>query len=24
MLDALYYCYVTPGHISPGAFVPKE
>jgi coenzyme PQQ biosynthesis protein C len=24
MLDALYYCYVAPGHISPGAFVPKE
>jgi coenzyme PQQ biosynthesis protein C len=24
MLDALHYCYVTPGHISPGAFVPKE
>src|SRR5262249_7794671 len=24
MLDALYYCYVTPGHISPGAFVPKD
>jgi len=24
MLDALYYCYVTPGHISPGAFVPEE
>jgi coenzyme PQQ biosynthesis protein C len=24
MLDALYYCYVSPAHISPGAFVPKE
>jgi coenzyme PQQ biosynthesis protein C len=24
MLDALYYCYVAPGHISPGAFVPQE
>ena len=24
MLDALYYCYVTPGHIAPGAFVPKD
>jgi coenzyme PQQ biosynthesis protein C len=24
MLDALYYCYVAPGHISPGSFVPKE
>lgn len=24
MLDALHYCYVTPGHISPGAFVPNE
>ena len=24
MLDALYYAYVTPGHISPGAFVPEE
>jgi pyrroloquinoline-quinone synthase len=21
-LDALYYAYVTPGHIPPGAFVP--
>jgi coenzyme PQQ biosynthesis protein C len=24
MLDALHYCYVTPGLISPGAFVPKS
>jgi coenzyme PQQ biosynthesis protein C len=24
MLDALYYCYVSPAHISPGAFVPTE
>ena len=24
MLDALYYCYVTPGHIAPGAFVPEQ
>jgi coenzyme PQQ biosynthesis protein C len=24
MLDALHYSYVTPGHVSPGAFVPKE
>ena len=24
MLDALYYAYVTPRHISPGAFVPEE
>jgi coenzyme PQQ biosynthesis protein C len=24
MLDALYYCYVAPGRISPGAFVPEE
>lgn len=24
MLDALYYCYVAPRHISPGAFVPEE
>jgi len=24
MLDALYYCYVAPAHISPGAFVPDE
>jgi len=24
MLDALYYCYVSPAHISPGAFIPKE
>ena len=24
MLDALYYCYVSPAHISPGAFVPNE
>jgi pyrroloquinoline-quinone synthase len=23
MLDALHYCYVTPGHIPPGAFVPR-
>jgi coenzyme PQQ biosynthesis protein C len=23
MLDALYHAYVTPGHIPPGAFVPK-
>ena len=22
MLDALYYAYVSPGHVSPGAFVP--
>jgi coenzyme PQQ biosynthesis protein C len=22
-LDALYYAYVAPGHISPGAFVPE-
>jgi coenzyme PQQ biosynthesis protein C len=24
MLDALHYAYVTPKHISPGAFVPNE
>jgi coenzyme PQQ biosynthesis protein C len=24
MLDALYYCYVSPAHISPGAFAPNE
>jgi coenzyme PQQ biosynthesis protein C len=24
MLDALHYAYVTPKHISPGAFVPTE
>ena len=24
MLDALYHAYVAPGHIPPGAFVPKE
>jgi coenzyme PQQ biosynthesis protein C len=24
MLDALHFCYVTPGYISPGAFVPKK
>jgi coenzyme PQQ biosynthesis protein C len=24
MLDALYHAYVTPRHIPPGAFVPKE
>jgi coenzyme PQQ biosynthesis protein C len=24
MLDALHHAYVTPGHIAPGAFVPKE
>jgi coenzyme PQQ biosynthesis protein C len=24
MLDALYYCYVSPAHISPDAFVPIE
>jgi pyrroloquinoline-quinone synthase len=24
MLDALRYSYVTPGHISPGAFVPED
>lgn len=24
MLDALYYSYVAPGHIPPGAFVPAE
>ena len=24
MLDALHFAYVAPGHIPPGAFVPKE
>ena len=24
MLDALYHAYVSPKHISPGAFVPAE
>jgi coenzyme PQQ biosynthesis protein C len=24
MLDALYHAYVAPGHIPPGAFVPKQ
>lgn len=24
MLDALSYAYVSPGHISPGAFVPRD
>ena len=24
MLDALYYAYVAPKHVPPGAFVPKE
>ncbi len=24
MLDALYYCYVAPGHAPPGAFLPKD
>jgi coenzyme PQQ biosynthesis protein C len=24
MLDALYHAYVAPGHIPPGAFVPKD
>jgi coenzyme PQQ biosynthesis protein C len=24
MLDALYYAYVAPGHIPPGAFVPED
>lgn len=24
MLDALYYAYVSPGHIPPGAFVPDQ
>jgi len=24
MLDALYHAYVAPGHIPPGAFVPKN
>ena len=24
MLDALHFAYVEPGHIPPGAFVPKE
>jgi pyrroloquinoline-quinone synthase len=24
MLDALYHAYVTPRHIPPGAFVPKD
>jgi hypothetical protein len=23
MLDALHHAYVTPGHVPPGAFVPK-
>ena len=24
MLDALYHAYVTPKHLPPGAFVPKD
>jgi len=24
MLDALYYAYVTPRHIPPGAFAPQD
>jgi len=24
MLDALYHAYVAPGHVPPGAFVPKD
>jgi hypothetical protein len=24
MLDALYYAYVAPKHIPPGAFVPQD
>jgi coenzyme PQQ biosynthesis protein C len=24
MLDALYYCYVAPKHLPPGAFLPEE
>jgi coenzyme PQQ biosynthesis protein C len=24
MLDALYHAYVTPGHVPPGAFAPKD
>jgi coenzyme PQQ biosynthesis protein C len=24
MLDALYYAYVSPGHLPPGAFVPED
>jgi pyrroloquinoline-quinone synthase len=24
MLDALYYSYVAPKHVPPGAFVPNE
>jgi coenzyme PQQ biosynthesis protein C len=24
MLDALYHAYIAPGHIPPGAFVPKD
>jgi len=24
MLDALYYAYVSPGHVPPGAFVPDQ
>lgn len=24
MLDALYYAYVSPGHVPPGAFVPHD
>jgi pyrroloquinoline-quinone synthase len=24
MLDALFHAYVTPKHVPPGAFVPKE
>jgi coenzyme PQQ biosynthesis protein C len=24
MLDALYYCYVAPRHVPPGAFLPKD
>jgi hypothetical protein len=24
MLDALYYAYVAPRHVPPGAFVPND
>jgi pyrroloquinoline-quinone synthase len=24
MLDVLHFAYIAPGHIPPGAFVPKE
>jgi coenzyme PQQ biosynthesis protein C len=24
MLDALYHAYVAPGHVPPGAFIPKD